>query len=114
LETGGIPLGIFETTDFEEETIQLGAGDKLVIYSDGITEARNADADEFGEQRLREIIQATPEMTAEPLLDHISEAVTAFAGGYQQADDITLLIMRYFGAQSGGPAPDSAEATASG
>lgn len=100
LETGGIPLGIFAETDFEEETIQLGATDKLVIYSDGITEARNDAADEYGEERLREVIRSTPDMAAEPLLDRIHEAVTEFTDGYPQADDITVLIMRYFGIQA--------------
>jgi serine phosphatase RsbU (regulator of sigma subunit)/pSer/pThr/pTyr-binding forkhead associated (FHA) protein len=114
LETGGIPLGIFEETTFEEESVQLCTGDRLVIYSDGITEARDADGDEYGEERLLETLEKTRSLTAEPLLDHIQATVNEFAGEYQQADDITLLILRYFGARAAGsPSPsDEAEAAA--
>src|SRR5438105_1571105 len=60
LDRGGLVLGIMEAVDYEEDSIQLETGDRLVLYTDGITEAANVDQELFGEDRLREVLRALP------------------------------------------------------
>jgi sigma-B regulation protein RsbU (phosphoserine phosphatase) len=99
LEAGGVPLGILETDDFKQETVQLHPGDTLVTYSDGISEAVNVDGEMFGEERLYDILDESLGFEAEALLDRIHERVRVFSEGHPQADDITLLILRVLGDQ---------------
>ncbi len=100
LETGGIPIGIMEDENYEEETIQLEPVESLVIYSDGISEAEEEGGEQFGEDRLESSLASAGSLEAEPLLDHIHDAVDDFVGGHPQVDDITVLILRFFGAVS--------------
>ena len=77
------------------ETRQLLPGDKLVIYSDGVTEAANPGGEFFGKKRLRGIVVAHALSDCATLHDAILEAVTAFIATAPQADDITLLVLEY-------------------
>ena len=86
-------LGLFENWDCSVEEIELRAGDTLVIYTDGVTEAPNAEWEEFGEERLIETIKANAHLAASRLLNTIIEAVQQFSRGEQQ-DDITLIVAR--------------------
>lgn len=103
LETGGLPIGIVEDGAYEEETLHLRAGDKLIVFSDGITEAETKDGDQFGEDRLRECLQSLREASAEESMERILEDVTDFVAGHEASDDITLFVLRYFGASGEGP-----------
>jgi sigma-B regulation protein RsbU (phosphoserine phosphatase) len=94
LKTGGIMLGLFSTFPFQEETIALQPGDLLLIYSDGVTEARNVLDEDFGEERLIGLVQKNLGKTAQSLIDEIIQAVQAFAGQTPQHDDITLMAIR--------------------
>jgi sigma-B regulation protein RsbU (phosphoserine phosphatase) len=58
LEDGGPVLGAFDGSTYDERTVQLYSGDKLLLFTDGVTEARNAAGEEFGEQRLQECLRA--------------------------------------------------------
>ncbi|MGH7492850.1 MAG: PP2C family protein-serine/threonine phosphatase [bacterium] len=94
LKTGGIMLGVFSSFPFQEETIALQPGDLLLIYSDGVTEAKNVLDEDFGEERLLELVQKNLAKPAQSLIDEIIQAVQAFAGQTPQHDDLTLMIMR--------------------
>ncbi len=94
LKTGGIMLGLFPSFPFQEETISLQHGDLLLIYSDGVTEAKNVLDEDFGEERLIELVQRNLEKSAGDLVEKIIAAVKAFAGAAPQHDDITLMILR--------------------
>jgi sigma-B regulation protein RsbU (phosphoserine phosphatase) len=65
----------------------------LVVYTDGLTEAFNADREMFGDRRLIQMVGAHPASSAQELLEAIMAQVTAFAGQMPQADDITLLVI---------------------
>jgi sigma-B regulation protein RsbU (phosphoserine phosphatase) len=65
-----------------------------VMYTDGVTDAVNAANDEFGEERLEALVCAKCGATAEEVIADIDRAVTEFAGGRQQFDDFTLLVLR--------------------
>ncbi len=94
LKTGGLVLSIMEDFPFEEETVDLGRGDLLVIYSDGITEATNTSEVQFGEERLANVIREHREESASGLVECIIKEVKAHAGGMAQADDMTLVVVK--------------------
>jgi sigma-B regulation protein RsbU (phosphoserine phosphatase) len=94
LTVGGIVLGMMPGMDYETAVIDVGSGDCLVLYTDGITEAANKADDEYGEERLKEFIRARMAMTAKDLMDAIVGDVRKFCGKTPQRDDITLVVVR--------------------
>ena len=92
LGDGGMVLGVFPDTAYEQAECALEPGDRLIFYTDGITEARDAEGDEFGEERLTESavrVRATP---ADDMKDAILRDVTSFTGGRFE-DDATLIVV---------------------
>jgi sigma-B regulation protein RsbU (phosphoserine phosphatase) len=73
---------------------QLEHGDMLVLYSDGVTEANNPAYDEFDEERFIEVLKAHRTLPATEIVQAVMHAVTEFAAGAPQADDITLLVAK--------------------
>jgi sigma-B regulation protein RsbU (phosphoserine phosphatase) len=73
---------------------QLEHGDMLVLYSDGVTEANNPAYDEFDEERFIEVLKAHRTLPAAEIVQAVIKAVTEFAAGAPQADDITLLVAK--------------------
>lgn len=100
LETGGMVIGMLKAATFEEETIQLEPGDIVVAFSDGITEARDPDGEEFGEERLLACIDAHRELSPDALLQTLFEEVHRFTAGGVQRDDLTIVVLSYSGAPS--------------
>lgn len=94
LVTGGTVLGVVENFPFEEEVVQIEPGDTLVIYSDGIPEAFNASDDQFGEDRLIDVIQSHRDETASDISNAIIQAVRDYAAAVPQTDDLTLVVLR--------------------
>ena len=92
--TGGIALGVAPGFEYEESEVTLGYGDTLILYTDGVTEAMNAEEEEFGLDRLRQIFAESPPGSPQQAIDAIFEAVRAFAGDTPQSDDITCLAFR--------------------
>jgi serine phosphatase RsbU (regulator of sigma subunit)/pSer/pThr/pTyr-binding forkhead associated (FHA) protein len=95
LEKGGLICGLFPTATYEEETVRLAAGDLVVIFSDGISEALNAAGDEFGDDRILAAVQSLPHDDVHAVLDKLVSTVRDFAAGTVQSDDMTTVIMRY-------------------
>ena len=94
LEKGGLILSILEDFAYEEETIELQAGDVLVIYSDGVSEAMNPDGEQFGEGKIQEVIGAHRNRPAAGIIDALIKAVRTHAGTAPQADDMTMIVVR--------------------
>jgi sigma-B regulation protein RsbU (phosphoserine phosphatase) len=92
---GGLVLGAMPDVEFPEHVVQLGVGDRLVLYTDGVTEAFNAADEAYGTQRLIAEIQAHGIGTAAGLVERICHSVTAFAGAAPQSDDITLIVLSW-------------------
>jgi CheY-like chemotaxis protein len=88
------PVGLFETIEASPERIQLEAGDSLVVYSDGATEAVNAAGDEFGRDRLIDLVAGLERGPAEALCDRVLDALEQHQAGARQHDDITVLCAR--------------------
>jgi len=87
-------MGLFEAWHCEIAEVQLAPGDMLVLYTDGVTEAENADEEEFGASRLLDTLASHSHLPVEPLLQTVVAAVQQFASGSDQQDDITLVIAR--------------------
>jgi phosphoserine phosphatase RsbU/P len=94
LEKGGLIVGMMPSVPYEEETIPFNPGDLLVVYSDGITEAMNAEEEEFGEQRFIDLILQNKNELPESLIDIVINKVQEFSGCQTQADDVTLVIIK--------------------
>jgi len=97
LRVGGPVVGLLSAAIYEFETVQLQPNDLVVIYSDGITEAMNISGEEFGRERLVEAIEHCHGTRPEAVLEILLNAVRTFSQGAPQADDITVLILRYRG-----------------
>ena len=94
LKSESIPLGIELNEKYETGRTILGVGDILVIYTDGVTEARDEDGKEFGEDRLLALVAQPPEERAALTLAAVMRKLDEFVGGAPQHDDITCLVVR--------------------
>jgi sigma-B regulation protein RsbU (phosphoserine phosphatase) len=92
LECGGALLGVLPDWVYQQGEALLEPGDRLVLFSDGITEAENSKGDQFGEERLLSILDANRTLDATALRKKIISAVADFSGGALQ-DDATLLVI---------------------
>ena len=92
----GIPLGLFPDTQYDEITLELVPGDTVLFASDGILESFNADLEEFGADRLSDVLaRVTPEQSAEDIAADILAATDDYSGaGVIPSDDRTLLVLR--------------------
>ncbi len=91
---GGTVLGFMEDYQFEEDSIKLNAGDSVIIYSDGITEAENKKDKEFGEDRLLAILTENMKSTADTIIEKVFEAVKSYVKEGPQSDDITIVVIK--------------------
>ncbi len=94
LGAGTPPVGIFATLPVVQSTVELKQGDWLAIFSDGIPEALNQNEEEFGRERLLEILIGNRRSSAEEMRDAILGEVTKFSNDRPQSDDLTLIVAR--------------------
>ena len=97
LEPTSFPIGLFPDAEFPQQECRLLPGDKLVIYSDGVSEAENFSNEQFGEERLKEVVSRNASETPQELLQTIQREINAFTAGATQRDDLTLLVLGYQG-----------------
>ena len=97
LESGSMPVGMFDFATFEDATVELQTDDVLVVYSDGVTEALNVEGEEFGEERLANVVREHHASGAVAILDAIVHAVQTFARGAAQHDDVTAMAVKFTG-----------------
>jgi len=92
LREGGGVLGVFEEQNFGLGTVDLAAGDRLVLFTDGVTEVCNPEGEEFGDQRLLSLLAEHRGLPADALRERIAAAISDFSGGHL-TDDATLLVL---------------------
>lgn len=94
LSSGGFPLGIIAGANFEVAETRLEPGEALVIYSDGVSEANNLRDEEFGMERLTEVVKKNRTASAAGIRDKVESALSAFTQTAPANDDITLVIVK--------------------
>jgi sigma-B regulation protein RsbU (phosphoserine phosphatase) len=95
LDFGGIPLGIHSDCAYGETSTPLQKGDALILYTDGITDARNRVMEDYGEEQLLAFASTLGrDLSARELLDSIALDLSRFTQGAEQADDITLVALK--------------------
>ena len=95
LSSTGMPLGLVEPgLPYESRTRTVAPGDCVVLYSDGVTDAQNLQDEEFGEDRLKDVVRASADRPAAEIVAGVFTAIDAFAGNAPQFDDITLCIIK--------------------
>jgi sigma-B regulation protein RsbU (phosphoserine phosphatase) len=94
LQTTGTVLGLFSNSVYHQTTVNLQTGDVVVCFTDGVTEARNPNDEEFGEENLSRLVQDNLQLSANQLADLILERIHDFAGGAVQYDDLTFIILK--------------------
>ena len=114
---GSYPVGLVPEAEYTAVCLKLEPGDTLVLFSDGVTEAMDPDEQMFGITRLKELLTGQLECPLELLQKCVLEAVENFARGAHQADDLTLLIVRFRATAAAATtdidAPDSASSSSS-
>ncbi len=95
LKDGGLILGVMGGVTFDEGRTPLEPGDMLFCYTDGVTEARDANDEEYGEDRLIELVRSLRyEPSAREVISAVQRSVMEFTGGAEQADDMTILVLK--------------------
>ena len=96
LDADGLIFGVIPVADFEERRVELSVGDKLLLYTDGITEAQNPQGDFFGLDRLCASFAAHRDLTPEALVNQLLSDVREFCGAAPLSDDIAMVIMQVY------------------
>ncbi len=94
LRTGGMVVGMMPDTAYKQEIVKLQAGDILLIFSDGITEAMNTKDQEFGEERLLALISSLADLSAASISEAILKSIADYVGTAPQHDDSTLVVIK--------------------
>jgi sigma-B regulation protein RsbU (phosphoserine phosphatase) len=88
-------MGLLPSADYQQGVVSLSPDDLLVLYSDGLVEVSNASGEEFGEQRLVEVIRNSAGKSCDRIRNEALSAVRDFAGPARFADDLTLVVVRF-------------------
>jgi serine phosphatase RsbU (regulator of sigma subunit) len=94
LDRGGLVIGIMPGAEYEEGHTVLKPGDDLVLYTDGITEAANADDEMFGEDRLEALLLEHRHRSAREIEEHVYSGIREFVGAAAQSDDLTMVVVK--------------------
>jgi sigma-B regulation protein RsbU (phosphoserine phosphatase) len=90
-------LGIMPKTAYKEHSIRLEKGDFLVVYSDGVTEARNEQGDFYGEKRWLQLLQKSKNLSAQALGEKMMSEIRSFVGEARPSDDLSLILLKHTG-----------------
>jgi sigma-B regulation protein RsbU (phosphoserine phosphatase) len=92
---GSFPVGLVPEAEFTTACLQLEPDDTLVLFSDGVTEAMDPEEELYGVSRLRAVLQGKTDLPLDEIQKTVLESVENFARGARQADDLTILVVRY-------------------
>ncbi|MEO8256503.1 MAG: SpoIIE family protein phosphatase [Acidobacteriota bacterium] len=94
LSVGGTVVGMFPEMSYEEATVELGSGDVLLVFTDGVPEAHNPEHEEFGEERLQQLLRQTAHLPADEIGARLSVAMHDWIRDAEQYDDLTFIVMK--------------------
>jgi sigma-B regulation protein RsbU (phosphoserine phosphatase) len=95
LDAGGTVLGLFDNCRYESQIIDITSGSLLIAYSDGVSEAENADGEEFEEKRVLDVALRMGQAPARAVLKNLLESVDQWTGAAEQLDDLTVIVTRF-------------------
>jgi phosphoserine phosphatase RsbU/P len=95
LDAGGPPVGLFDGIPYDSGEVQLSAGDRVIVFSDGVSEACNIAEEEFSDARIIAVASALSDPSASALVDALMAELRSFTGAAPQGDDITALVIAY-------------------
>jgi sigma-B regulation protein RsbU (phosphoserine phosphatase) len=94
LVEGGVALGVLPDAHYEERPLALSAGDTLLLYTDGVSEAESESGEQYGQWRLEQLLIRLADQGAQAILDGVVEDVLAWTGTRGQNDDLTLMVLK--------------------
>jgi sigma-B regulation protein RsbU (phosphoserine phosphatase) len=94
IDATGVPVGLFCVREYGVKTLSMEPGDLLVLYTDGVTETRNRADEEYGEDRLRQLVAGVANEAPRVIVDTCVADVAAFRGPARRIDDITVMAIR--------------------
>ncbi len=94
VERGGLPLGLFKDTRYYEYYLPIDAGQILVLYTDGATEALSPDGQEYGRKRLVDAVRESRDLRARQMIDYIYNDIFEWTGGRGSGDDVTFVVIK--------------------
>lgn len=97
LETGGMVVGLFNDVPFQQGAVEIEQGGMLVAYSDGLIEPENVYGEEFGTERLIDVATRNREASPHEIAEAMMQSAEEWAGSPEQADDMTVIVMRFSG-----------------
>jgi sigma-B regulation protein RsbU (phosphoserine phosphatase) len=93
LAVSGLPIGLDDRAKYKTESLDLGPGDQLLLYTDGFVDAVNVDGQRFGDQRFFEVVEGLRTLPAGRLIPALIKSIDDFAGDAQQFDDLTAVLI---------------------
>lgn len=96
----GIVVGFMEGVKYKSASLQLKPGDAIFVYTDGVTEAENQQKDLFSDEKLIKLLIDSGKGSAQKIIELVKDEINIFSEGADQSDDITMLTLRYLGAQT--------------
>ena len=94
LKEGGMALGVFPNSTYEENSVFLKTGDIVLFYTDGVTEVKDSNETEFGENRLMETVIAAKNKSSKGIINYIIEEIKNFNNKREFEDDVTLIVLK--------------------
>ena len=94
LQEGGIALGMFANSLYEERPLYIENGDILLFYTDGVTEAINKEGQEFGLNRLKNLVEDNRKSSAKDIINNITNTVFKFKDTEKPLDDLTMILIK--------------------
>jgi sigma-B regulation protein RsbU (phosphoserine phosphatase) len=93
-KTKNVIVGVYDGVKYKEDTLQLEHGDTLVMFTDGVTEARNQAREEFGTERLNYMLSGLANTNCRQMVETVKAGLATFVDGAEQHDDITMLVIK--------------------
>ena len=93
-KSSNMMVGAFKEATYQEDSLQLGHGDTLVMYTDGVTEAMNRNDKAFGNKRLEFLLGGLSGLSCQQIVETVKTGISCFVDGAEQSDDMTMLVLR--------------------
>jgi sigma-B regulation protein RsbU (phosphoserine phosphatase) len=94
LPAGGTVIGLFPQSSYEESTVNLYPGDVLIAFTDGVPEALNPKEEEFGEERLKDLLRQVADLEVDEIVSQIASRLKSWIHDAEQFDDLTFIVMK--------------------